>query len=93
MVSRLFETSRLSMLLVAPAPDAYARAAVSWIGHGPPLCAPNLAHQILWCLAAVVPDRVHDWLRLSGHLRHRELFHTRSSTRRGVEVSGGTTTN
>jgi 17beta-estradiol 17-dehydrogenase / very-long-chain 3-oxoacyl-CoA reductase len=82
MVSRLSETSRLTLLLVAPTPDAYARAAVRWMGHGPPLCAPNLCHQLLWCLAAAVPDPVHDRLRLRANLRHRELFHGASTVRR-----------
>uniref|UniRef100_A0ACD6AIY6 Uncharacterized protein n=1 Tax=Avena sativa TaxID=4498 RepID=A0ACD6AIY6_AVESA len=81
MVSRLSETSRLAQLLVAPAPDAYARAATRWIGHGPPLCAPNLSHQLLWCLAAGLPDPVHDWLRLRHNLRHRDLFYRPSSAR------------
>jgi 17beta-estradiol 17-dehydrogenase / very-long-chain 3-oxoacyl-CoA reductase len=81
MVARLSETSRFSALVVAPTPDAYARAAVRWIGHGPPLCAPNVGHQLLWLLAAAVPDPVHDWHRLRNHLRHRELFFTQAQGR------------
>ena len=81
MVSRFAESSPLFVFLIAPTPDAYARAAVRWIGHGPPLCTPKLSHQVLWCLAAVVPDCVHDWFHLREHRRHRELRqrHTRSS--------------
>ncbi|CAM0913325.1 unnamed protein product [Alopecurus aequalis] len=77
------EISPLTVFLIAPTPDAYARAAVRWIGHGPPLCTPNLGHQVLWCLAAVVPDRVHDWLRLRENQRHRdrELLHAKSSSK------------
>ena len=56
-----------------PTPDAYARAAVSWIGHAP-LCTPAVGHQLLWCLAGVLPDAAHDWLRLREHLRFRALF-------------------
>ncbi|XP_062234258.1 very-long-chain 3-oxoacyl-CoA reductase 1-like [Phragmites australis] len=53
--------------------DAYACAAVRWIGHGP-LCTPTVSHQLLWCLAAVLPDAAHDWLRLRAHLRQRTAF-------------------
>ncbi|KAG2611192.1 very-long-chain 3-oxoacyl-CoA reductase 1-like [Panicum virgatum] len=56
-----------------PTPDAYARAAVRWIGHAP-LCTPAVGHQLLWCLAGVLPDAAHDWLRLREHLRFRALF-------------------
>ncbi|KAK1660885.1 hypothetical protein QYE76_049044 [Lolium multiflorum] len=83
-MSRLVDTSRFSMLvlLIALTPDTYARAAVRWIGHGPPLCAPNVRHQLLWSLAAVLPDRFHDWLRLHEHVRHRQLLRKESSTGR-----------
>ncbi|CAM0901570.1 unnamed protein product [Alopecurus aequalis] len=83
MVSTFAEVTPLFVSLVAPTPDAYARAAVRWIGHGPPLCTPKLGHQVLWCLAAVVPDCVHDWLRLREHRchRHRELLQRQSSAR------------
>ncbi|KAI4975482.1 hypothetical protein ZWY2020_049089 [Hordeum vulgare] len=86
MVSMLAKTGwagRLSMFLIAPTPDAYARAAVRWIGHGPPLCTPNLGHQLMWCLAAILPDFVHDWLRMHEHLQHRALAqrgHSRAAT-------------
>uniref|UniRef100_A0A8R7V189 Estradiol 17-beta-dehydrogenase 12 n=1 Tax=Triticum urartu TaxID=4572 RepID=A0A8R7V189_TRIUA len=89
-VSRLAETGRagrLSMFLIAPTPDAYASAAVRWIGHGPPLCAPNLGHQLLWCLAAVLPDFVHDWLRMREHLQHRALAQRASRRRAGVPIT------
>ena len=55
-----------------PTPDAYARAAVRWIGHGP-LCTPAVSHKLRWCLAGVLPDAAHDWLRLREHLRLRAL--------------------
>jgi len=61
------------LLPLVPTPDAYARAAVRWIGHGP-LCTPAVGHQLLWCLAGVLPDAAHDWLRLREHLRFRALF-------------------
>ncbi|CAN6221590.1 unnamed protein product [Urochloa humidicola] len=56
-----------------PTADAYARAAVRWIGHGP-LWTPVFGHQLLWCLAGVVPDTAHDWLRLRENLRLRALL-------------------
>ncbi|KAL6909897.1 hypothetical protein ACP4OV_001556 [Aristida adscensionis] len=56
-----------------PTADAYARAAARWIGHGC-ICAPKLGHQVLWCLAAVLPDAAHDWLRLRSHRRQRAVF-------------------
>nr|CAB3470358.1 unnamed protein product [Digitaria exilis] len=63
-----------------PSSDAYARAAVRWIGHGA-LCMPNAAHRVQRCIAAAVPDRVHDWLRLREHLRQRALFQRLRSAR------------
>ncbi|CAN6164217.1 unnamed protein product [Urochloa humidicola] len=56
-----------------PTADAYARAAVRWIGRGP-LWTPVFGHQLLWCLAGVVPDTAHDWLRLRENLRLRALL-------------------
>ncbi|CAM0913465.1 unnamed protein product [Alopecurus aequalis] len=74
MVSRVQQAGSL----LCPTPDAYARAAVRWVGQDAPLCSPYMGHQLLWCLAAILPDAVHDWLRLRAHLRHRELFHARA---------------
>ncbi|CAN6201747.1 unnamed protein product [Urochloa humidicola] len=71
MASRVAKATRFSPFV--PTSDAYARAAVRWIGHGA-LCVPNAGHRVQRCLAAAVPDRVHDWLRLREHLRQRELF-------------------
>lgn len=88
MASSFAEAKRLSPFI--PTPDAYARAAVRWIGHGP-LCAPNLGHQLLWCLAAVVPDFVHDELLLREHLWQRKVFQrmgsSRASSRDGMAAS------
>ncbi|XP_047043268.1 very-long-chain 3-oxoacyl-CoA reductase 1-like [Lolium rigidum] len=81
MASTLKETGRVTLLLIAPTPDAYARAAARWIGHGPPLCVPNVGHQLFWCLVAAVPDPVHDWLRLRDHLHHRQLVRSRRAVR------------
>uniref|UniRef100_A0ACD5UWB1 Uncharacterized protein n=1 Tax=Avena sativa TaxID=4498 RepID=A0ACD5UWB1_AVESA len=81
MLSRLADKSSLYALLIALTPDTYARAAVRWIGHGPPLCVPNIPHQLLWCVAAVVPDQLHDWLRLREHRRHREMCPTLAEER------------
>nr|CAB3470356.1 unnamed protein product [Digitaria exilis] len=55
-----------------PTPDAYAHAAARWLGHGP-LCTPTVGHQLLWCVAGVLPDAANDWLRLRDHLRLRAL--------------------
>jgi 17beta-estradiol 17-dehydrogenase / very-long-chain 3-oxoacyl-CoA reductase len=71
MVSSAVRDKWLSPLV--PTPDAYARAATRWIGHGP-LCTPTLGHQLLWCLAGILPDAAHDWLRLREHLRLRALL-------------------
>ncbi|CAL5043190.1 unnamed protein product [Urochloa decumbens] len=72
--TRLVPSAMLDNWLSAfvPTADAYARAAVRWIGHVP-LCTPVVGHQLLWCLAGVVPDAAHDWLRLREHMRLRAL--------------------
>ena len=59
---------------LVPTSDAYALAATRWIGHGQPLCTPTLGHQLLWCLAGILPDAAHDWLRLREHLRLRAVI-------------------
>uniref|UniRef100_A0ACD5T889 Uncharacterized protein n=1 Tax=Avena sativa TaxID=4498 RepID=A0ACD5T889_AVESA len=59
---------------LVPTTDAYARAAVRWIGQGGPLCVPNLRHRLLWCLLAAVPDSVQDWVCLRANLRTRKMF-------------------
>uniref|UniRef100_A0A0D9WPJ3 Very-long-chain 3-oxoacyl-CoA reductase n=1 Tax=Leersia perrieri TaxID=77586 RepID=A0A0D9WPJ3_9ORYZ len=56
-----------------PTSDAYAEAAARWIGHGA-ICMPNLCHQLQWCVSSVVPDAVHDRLRLRENLRQRTVF-------------------
>ena len=58
-----------------PTAEAYARAAVGWIGQGGPLCVPNLSHRLLrWWLLAAVPGSVQDWVCLRGNLRHRKML-------------------
>ncbi|TVU11560.1 hypothetical protein EJB05_45153, partial [Eragrostis curvula] len=54
-------------------PDACARAAVRWIGHGV-LCVPNVAHQVQWWFSRVPPDYLHDVYRLAKHLQQRAVF-------------------
>ena len=49
MVSSAAKNSLFPLFVVGP--DACARAAVRWIGHGP-LCVPNLVHQLQWWAAA-----------------------------------------
>ncbi|KAJ1254449.1 hypothetical protein BS78_K061800 [Paspalum vaginatum] len=85
MVPRAIRDNWLSPFL--PTPDAYARAAARWIGHGS-LCSPTISHQLLWCLASVLPDAVHDWLRLREHLRlraHRKRAARASATWHAVD--------
>lgn len=67
-----------------PTPDAYARAAVPWIGlgRGGPLCVPNLSHRILWCLLAAVPGSIHDWVCLREHLRQRRSMFRKAASLR-----------
>ncbi|KAK3132238.1 hypothetical protein QOZ80_6AG0518020 [Eleusine coracana subsp. coracana] len=68
MVSRSALTSWIAPFV--PTADAYARAAARWIGYGP-LCSPTAAHQLLWCLAPIVPDAAFDWILLQAHQRQR----------------------
>ncbi|XP_044958358.1 very-long-chain 3-oxoacyl-CoA reductase 1-like [Hordeum vulgare subsp. vulgare] len=56
---------------LAPTADAYARAAVRWVGRGGPLCVPSLRHRLLWCLLAAVPGCVQDWVCLREGMRQR----------------------
>lgn len=43
------------MTFFTPSPDAYAKAAVRWIGYEP-LCMPYWPHYIQWCVASLLPD-------------------------------------
>uniref|UniRef100_A0A0E0LAP7 Uncharacterized protein n=1 Tax=Oryza punctata TaxID=4537 RepID=A0A0E0LAP7_ORYPU len=72
MVENLVEERRLSPFTVTP--DAYARAAVRWIGRGGALCTPSVRHQLLWCVAAALPEFVLDWILLHSHLEQRALL-------------------
>ena len=63
---------RLSPFTVTP--DAYERAAVSWIGYGGALCTPSVWHQLLWCVLAAVPDSLIDSFLLRNHLEQRTLL-------------------
>ncbi|KAL6596674.1 hypothetical protein ACP70R_047317 [Stipagrostis hirtigluma subsp. patula] len=85
----LIETNMVSSAvrsLFVPAfvvnPAACARAAVSWIGHGP-LCVPNFAHQLQWWLAGYAPETLLDAYRLSLHLQQRAIFRMLKEWRRG----------
>ncbi|GJN28960.1 hypothetical protein PR202_gb17139 [Eleusine coracana subsp. coracana] len=88
MASSVTKSKRSSPFV--PSSDAYARAAVRWIGHGP-LCVPNVGHRLQACLCAAVPDCIHDWLRLREHLRQRALFQ-RLRAARGAPPRTTTTT-
>ncbi|XP_052157974.1 very-long-chain 3-oxoacyl-CoA reductase 1-like isoform X2 [Oryza glaberrima] len=59
-----FEEAAGGVSLFTVTPDAYARAAVAWIGRGGALCTPGVRHQLLRRMAAAVPDSVHDWILL-----------------------------
>ena len=54
-------------------PDAYARAAVRWIGHGT-LCIPNFAHRLQWWFTCLFPDSFKDMNLLKRNLQHRDIF-------------------
>lgn len=88
MVPSVVRDNWLSPLV--PTPDAYARAASRWIGHGP-LCSPAVGHQLLWCLASILPEAAHDWLRLREHLRLRVLSHRARAARASVKGHGAKT--
>ncbi|CAM0909498.1 unnamed protein product [Alopecurus aequalis] len=64
-----------------PTTDAYARAAVRWMGQGGPLCVPNLRHRLLGCLLAAVPSSVQDWVCLRGNLRTRKMLRIATARR------------
>ncbi|GJN28962.1 hypothetical protein PR202_gb17142 [Eleusine coracana subsp. coracana] len=68
MVSRSSLTGWIAPFV--PTADAYARAAARWIGYGP-LSSPTAAHQLLWCLAPILPDAAFDWILLHAHQRQR----------------------
>ncbi|CAM0952935.1 unnamed protein product [Alopecurus aequalis] len=64
----------LSRMMVVLTPDAYAGAAVCWIGHGP-VCIPNLGHRIqYWCVCRVMSDRLLDAILLRVKLHQRALL-------------------
>ncbi|KAL5199846.1 hypothetical protein ABZP36_021049 [Zizania latifolia] len=89
MVSNMAAARRLSPFVATP--DAYARAAARWIGHGGPLCTPCPGHQLLWLISAAVPDFVHDRLRLRDHLRQRTLFKRIRASRAAAAAAASTT--
>uniref|UniRef100_A0A0E0LAP6 B-keto acyl reductase n=1 Tax=Oryza punctata TaxID=4537 RepID=A0A0E0LAP6_ORYPU len=59
-----FEEAAGGVSLFTVTPDAYARAAVAWIGRGGALCTPGVRHQLLRRMATAVPESVHDWILL-----------------------------
>ncbi|VAI19090.1 unnamed protein product [Triticum turgidum subsp. durum] len=63
-------------------PNAYARAAVSWIGHGS-LCMPNAVHRLQgWYLCYFSSDFITDWWLLRRHLKERVIFRRLRSWRK-----------
>ncbi|XP_044959993.1 very-long-chain 3-oxoacyl-CoA reductase 1-like [Hordeum vulgare subsp. vulgare] len=54
-------------------PDAYAYAAVRWIGHGR-LCVPNVAHRFQGWYAGLFPDFVNDAFRLEKNRGQRAIL-------------------
>ncbi|KAM0840092.1 hypothetical protein ACQ4PT_059890 [Festuca glaucescens] len=76
----LVDTNMLSSAVKAnffpvfvPTPESYARAAVSWIGHGS-LCVPYVTHNLQWWFTGMLPESVHDKYRLRQHLHQRTIF-------------------
>jgi 17beta-estradiol 17-dehydrogenase / very-long-chain 3-oxoacyl-CoA reductase len=69
MISSAAKNSLFPLFVVGP--DACARAAVRWIGHGP-LCVPNLVHQLQWWAAAFLPEILGDTYCLALHLHRPE---------------------
>lgn len=78
MLSSAAKNALFPLFLVGP--DACARAAVRWIGHGH-LCVPNLVHQLQWWGAGFVPDVLADTYRLAMHLYQRATFQMLRSCR------------
>ncbi|MED6119337.1 Very-long-chain 3-oxoacyl-CoA reductase-like protein [Stylosanthes scabra] len=54
--------------LFVPTPEAYAKAAIREIGHGP-RCTPYWAHSIQWFFASLTPDPLLDAWRFSIAMR------------------------
>lgn len=54
-----------------PSSDAYARAALRWIGHEP-RCTPYWPHSALWCLLNQIPEAAIDAWRLGFSLGIRK---------------------
>ncbi|XP_072981503.1 very-long-chain 3-oxoacyl-CoA reductase 1-like [Typha angustifolia] len=71
MVSGLTEAKRRSVFV--PSSSEYAQAAIRWIGHDA-LCMPNFIHFLQWWIASLVPEFIHDKLRLRVNLRQREII-------------------
>ncbi|XP_058094147.1 very-long-chain 3-oxoacyl-CoA reductase 1-like [Magnolia sinica] len=53
-----------------PSPDAYARAAIRWIGYEP-LCTPYWRHSLQWCLVSLLPETAISEWRLQHGIRMR----------------------
>ncbi|XBH70872.1 hypothetical protein VPH35_098439 [Triticum aestivum] len=62
-------------------PDAYARAAVSWIGHGT-LCVPNAVHRLQGWYICFWQDFITDGSLLRRHLKQRVIFRRLRSWRK-----------
>ncbi|CAM0870360.1 unnamed protein product [Alopecurus aequalis] len=82
----LVETNMVSSAVKArmsfvTTPDAYARAAVRWIGHGV-LCVPSLVHRLQCWYICFSPDFFSDRLLLRWHLKQRTIFRRLRSRRR-----------
>jgi len=52
--------------------EAYAGAAVHWIGYGPQ-CVPYLPHFVQCCLMSLVPDFILNWFWLHVNVNKRKI--------------------
>uniref|UniRef100_A0ACD5V8F8 Uncharacterized protein n=1 Tax=Avena sativa TaxID=4498 RepID=A0ACD5V8F8_AVESA len=71
MVSSALKSSFVRLFVVPV--DAYARAAVRWIGHGA-VCVPSVAHRIQCFYAGHWPEFIYDAARLEQHRKQRAIF-------------------
>ncbi|KAK1318933.1 Very-long-chain 3-oxoacyl-CoA reductase 1 [Acorus calamus] len=71
--TRMYSKRKLTKRpLFVASPEAYARAAIRWIGYEPRVC-PYLPHFIQWCLVSLVPEFIVDESRLRFGIRRKYI--------------------